>query len=146
MFEIINKLLGFKKLGALYGKLKPESKECVDFCNEYKALIIQGKLHCIPIHIPNEVSGNKNKVFGTILSAQGKVRGCADYVFIKKDKCIFIEFKSGNNRQTQNQIFFEEWSKLLQIPYYIVYSKFEALEVLNKEGFISDINENKSKQ
>lgn len=116
--------------------LKPEQQECVNFATQCKNYSIEGNLNAVWFHVPNEISNNRQPRFGMMLKAMGKINGAPDYVFISSKKSCFIEFKVKNkktsSKQSDDQKNFEEWCEKFKIPYFVVYSADEGIEILKK--------------
>ncbi len=89
------------------------------------------------LHIPNQISGNKNPIFGSLLKRMGKLPGAPDYVFIWRKKVGFIEMKTPKGPLSKEQKTFRDECERLEIPYSICRSIDECLNVLTKWGFLS---------
>lgn len=66
----------------------------------------------------------------------GKINGIPDYLVVRSDKSLGLEFKVGKNKQSYSQQLVEKWFDHEEIPYYVVRSKEEAIDVLSREGFL----------
>lgn len=66
----------------------------------------------------------------------GKVPGMPDYVFMKEDGVIGIEFKTEKGKISSNQERVKTLFDQEKIPYYIVQKSNDALDILKKHGFI----------
>lgn len=86
-------------------------------------------------------AGEKRSLMtGALLKAKGLKPGKSDYEFkqIRGNIAhhLYIEFKFGKGKQSDNQIAFEKTCKASNEKYYVVYSVEEAIDILKKEGFI----------
>lgn len=119
-------------------KFLPEEKECFEFWTWYVEYKTKGKIKGIGTHVAHQVSNNKSPVFGQKLACMGKIRGIPDYIFIKEDKGLGLEFKVGKNKLSVAQLTVQGWFVQENIPYYEVRSKEEAVDALRREGFVND--------
>lgn len=118
-------------------KLKPEALECVCFFQEIIALALEGKLKGMFTHVANEIPSKNNIHFHLVQKYMGKISGFADYIFFKHDKTLLIEFKSDKGKLSPDQKRLQEWAEAENIPFSIVRSKTEALNLLKQHGFLS---------
>jgi hypothetical protein len=116
----------------------PEEKECFEFWTWYVEQKVKRNIKGIGTHIAHQVANNKSPLFGQKLACMGKVRGMPDYIFIKNDKGLGLEFKVGRNKQSLHQGIVQLWFEEEAIPYYVIRSKEEAIDALQREGFIID--------
>lgn len=116
----------------------PEEKECFEFWTWYVEHKVKGKIKGIATHIAHQVANNKSPLFGQKLACMGKVKGMPDYIFMKRDKSLGLEFKVGKNKLSLSQGAVQMWFDQEGIPYYEVRSKEEAIEYLYREGFMND--------
>jgi len=113
------------------GKAKgEETNQCIAFWADIRAALLEQRLRAIVLHIPNEFGGGKNKTFGALLYAMGKVAGAPDYVFIWDGGALCLEFKSPGKDLNPNQRLFKQWCEWAGIPYFKVYSAAEAKSIL----------------
>ncbi len=119
-------------------RLQPEEKECFDFWCWYVDQKVKGNIKGIGTHVAHQVANNRSPLFGHKLALMGKIRGIPDYLFIKSDKGLGIEFKAGKNKQSVSQQQIERWFSDEKVPYYLVKSKEEAIDALQREGFINE--------
>jgi len=64
------------------------------------------------------------------LKKMGMTPGVSDLVIIKYGRAYFLELKSGRNKQTVNQIRFEEWVARCGAKYHCTNSYDNAINVL----------------
>lgn len=107
----------------------------VEFANSLRSLSLENKFKGIWVHVPNEVSDNKNKIFGLNLLAKGKIPGMADFIFIRPGKGILIELKTPKGKLSENQKNVQKWCEEQQVIYRVARSCTEGLNILNEEGF-----------
>lgn len=69
--------------------------------------------------IPNESSNKKEMMFKKSI---GLLSGASDLIVLMQNRCIFVEVKNENGRQSDNQKEFEARVKELGFEYYIVRS------------------------
>ena len=108
-------------------------REFVQFCT---TLTLQNRLKAVWTSIANENSNNKHPVFGSMLKSLGKIKGAPDMVFLWKDGCGFIEFKSPKGKLSTNQKVFKDWCGSLQVKYKLARSCVEATEILVEWGVL----------
>lgn len=77
-------------------------------------------------------------MFGQKLACMGKVKGMPDYIFIKEDKGLGLEFKVGKNKLSLSQQYIQMWFDSENIPYYEIRSMQEAIDTLKREGFLNE--------
>lgn len=109
----------------------------VEFANTLRSLSLENRFKGIWVHVPNEVSDNKNKVFGMNLLAKGKIPGMADFIFIRPDKGILVELKTPKGKLSENQKYVQAWCEEQGIVYKIARSCAEGLAILKEEGFLN---------
>lgn len=114
----------------------PEEAECFKFWTWYVENKVKGNIKGIATHIAHQIANRKSPTFGKKLACMGKVNGMPDYFFIKEDKAIGLEFKIGKNKQSLSQQLVEKWFNQENIPYYIIRSKEEGVDTLQREGFV----------
>lgn len=128
------------KTSPLYGRIKisEEHRECIRFSNFCKASSLDGSLKGIWFHVANETGDNTKKVFGALLRSMGKICGIADYVFLSKNGCGCIEFKTEARYKSKeyglsdSQQLFKRWCEKQEIPYVVVCKTEEAIEFLKE--------------
>ena len=79
----------------------------------------------------------RNIITGALLKAKGTKKGVPDFLILKRQKTttkiIWLEVKTGKNKQTQEQIDFEnKISGMYNEDYYVIHSIQELKEVLKK--------------
>lgn len=139
-------LFSLFKTASLYGRIKisEEHRECIAFTNFCKAESLGGSLKSVWFHVANETGDNTKKVWGALLRCMGKICGVSDYVFLTKGHNLCIEFKSESSYKSKNhglspsQLLFKQWCEACEIPYYIVSSCKEAIQVLKDEGLLKE--------
>lgn len=114
-----------------------ETQICIALINQLTLLKTLNQTEGIWIHIPNEISGNKNPIFGSLLKKMGKLKGAPDYVFIWRKKVGFIEVKTEKGKLSEYQKDFEGQCERLEIPYAMCRSVEECLAKLSEWGFLS---------
>ena len=120
-----------------------EDSICIDFVSQLEFFDRINKTNGIFLHIPNEIEKVANFKFGSRQKRMGKVSGAPDYVFLMQNKTICIEVKkpktesSPKGTQSEHQKNFEDRCSKFKIPYYVVYSSKEGIDILYKEGFLS---------
>lgn len=119
-------------------QLKPEARECVAFASFCRANSLTGDLSAVWFSVPNEFSGNKRPVFGTLQSAMGRINGAPDYIFMWGNGCGFIEMKSATGKMQPNQKIFKAWCEQNNVAYEICRSSEEAVNVLRKWKCLND--------
>ena len=119
------KMINLKKIG-------PETRLAMEVASNLKVWSISGELNAVWFHVENEgsYSRNINPLYGTLLKSMGKMSGTPDYVFMSQDKSGFVELKSSSGKLSENQILFQKWCKLNNVPYEIVHSLEELKKVL----------------
>lgn len=110
----------------------------IEFAEQLRTLSGLNQLNGIFFHVANEISSNKNPVFGAKLRKMGKIAGAPDYVFMWENGCGCIEMKYGKRPQSTSQIEFEAWCKEHSVKYEVCRSVASAFEVLEKWGFVKN--------
>jgi hypothetical protein len=113
-----------------------EDQICIDFFDTLKQLHKFNQLNGIFFHVPNEISGNKNPVFGAKLKRMGKISGVADYIFMWGNDCGCIEMKTEKGKLTANQLEFQEWCQTNNVKYQVCRSSSKAIDCLVEWGFV----------
>lgn len=88
-------------------------------------------------HVANEIANGKHPVFGAKLKKMGKKAGIADYVFMYSDGCFMVEVKA-KSPQTKAQKEIEKECLDKNIPYFIVHSLDELIQVLKDMHIVKD--------
>ena len=117
-----------------------ENTICTAFVNQIKFLQQmnqQAVEELIYFHIPN--GGSRKSAFeGYNFKKMGLLPGVADYIFMWRSgsltKVGFLEFKTQKGKQTTSQKEFEKQSNALNIPYELVRSEKEGIDILIKWG------------
>ena len=81
--------------------------------------------------VPN--GGYRKGFGGEILRREGVLSGVSDLIIISKNKVIFIEMKYGTNKQSPNQITFQEKVESLGFKYYLCNSFDEFKQICKNE-------------
>ena len=68
----------------------------------------------------------------------GLINGVPDFVFISKNKALFIELKTEKGRLSESQIYFRDWCTDEQIDYYVARSVEEVTDILKRNKLLSD--------
>ena len=118
------------------GNLKGEDLLCSEFVAQCVSLTLEGSLKGIFFHVGNENTNTRG--MNSKLKALGRIPGVPDYVFINKNKTIFLEFKSEKGKQTINQMAFEAWCLEIGISYFIIRSIEQAIKILQDNKFLDD--------
>ncbi len=82
----------------------------------------------------NVNEGKRGYVDGSNLKKAGMTAGVADLEFIIDGRAHFIEVKAPNEKQTKQQIEFENDCLRCKVPYVVVYSLGEAVKLLSAWG------------
>lgn len=109
-----------------------EDTICIDFVSVLNSYIQIKKPNFVYFHVPNEISSNKNPIFGAKLKKMGKTNGVADYIFLWENGSGCIEFKAGKNGLTESQKTFSENCSKFKIPYEVARSVDEGINILKK--------------
>lgn len=128
-----------KKIG-----IGQEGKMHKDFANIIKQYEGYKQLNCI--RWSYDASGERRTaITGALLKAKGLKGGKPDYEFIGKGyinkipvACyLYLEFKFGKGKQSENQKEFQKSIKgLNNVAYYVVYTIEEAIKILIDHGII----------
>lgn len=79
----------------------------------------QGEIICVP----NEVTHYSSNKW----QAVGVRKGCSDVIVVMKNKVLFIEFKTPQNKQSYEQLGFQRSIESLGFQYYVVRSLDEFI-------------------
>lgn len=81
--------------------------------------------------VPNGVKLGGGIPYYNSLLRQGFKTGVSDLVVVLKNKVLFLELKVGKNKQSENQILFENSIKTCNVvSYYVIKSLEDLQEVL----------------
>ena len=137
-----------------------EERECKDFHYRLKCMLHYGEIPKVfgYTHSPNERFNPGGKASGKFyahlakLEAMGVRKGYPDYVFHFKDNkgVLYLEFKTwtkdaqgktvSKGYLTPEQKLFQQECLEFNIPYHVVYSKEEAIEILQSHIKLLYIN------
>ena len=103
---------------------------------------LDNKLKGIWFHVPNESVVSKENKLKDILRIQrkhcmGLINGVPDFVFISKDKTLFIEMKTEKGRLSESQIYFRDWCVDEQIDYHIARSIDDVKDILIRHKLLT---------
>ncbi len=103
---------------------------------------LDNNLKGIWFHVPNESVVSKENKLKDILRIQrkhcmGLINGVPDFVFISKDKTLFIELKTEKGRLSEYQLYFRDWCADEQIDYYIARSVEEVTDILKRNKLLT---------
>lgn len=103
---------------------------------------LDNKLKGIWFHVPNESVVSKENKLKDILRIQrkhcmGLINGVPDFVFISKNKTLFIELKTEKGRLSEYQLYFRDWCADEQIDYYIARSVEEVVDILQRNKLLT---------
>lgn len=77
----------------------------------------------------------RSAITGALLKSKGTKKGVPDYmIFLKNGYILWIECKVGKNKQTQEQIDFENMIKDFNNQFYYVVYTLEDLDNIFKQG------------
>lgn len=111
-----------------------EKDICKDFWLQFTYLVQFNILkNVVGFHIPNERITSDKKAFAyyASLKSQGLVSGVFDYIFMRDDKVVFIEFKRNEKLSfSKHQKDFAERLSKANIPYLLTSSVDEAIDFL----------------
>jgi hypothetical protein len=118
-----------------------ESALCQQFVKflvelERVELFSYGGSPVIWFHVRNEFTGSYNPVFGRTKKKEGVKAGVADYIFLWKNGCGCLEFKSKSGTLSSSQKQFQSDCKKSQINYAVARSPQEGLNVLQSWGIL----------
>lgn len=82
--------------------------------------------------VPN--GGRRDAVTGAMLKAEGATAGVSDLIILLPKKPVFVEVKTKNGRQSENQIEFQKRVERLGFEYYIWRSVDDAVKWKNERG------------
>jgi hypothetical protein len=99
------------------------------------------QLNCLPWSY-NAAGEKRSITTASLLKEKGLQKGHPDYYFYGKDdnnyvKVVFIEFKYGKNKQTEEQKEFQDsFIGVNNAYYYVAYSVEEAINILKQHNLI----------
>lgn len=103
---------------------------------------LDNNLKGIWFHVPNESVVSKENKLKDILRIQrkhcmGLINGVPDFVFISKNKTLFIELKTEKGRLSEYQLYFRDWCVDEQIEYYVARSVEEVTDILKRNKLLT---------
>lgn len=131
-------------------KLGEEDRTAYGFANTLRAATLAGSLKAVWTHPANELGGMTTKrktpegfratvpPIVALAKALGLITGASDYLFLWKDGCCAIEFKSATGRLSSSQRDFRDWAAMHDVPFHLVRSEEEGLAVLRQHGVLQD--------
>lgn len=125
-------------------KLGPEDAEAYRFAQDLRQAAIEGRLLAVFTHPANELAGMGKVTKGVfrvavqvaVARALGLITGSSDYLFLHSTGSLAMEFKSATGKLTEGQSDFRDWCRALEVPFHVVRSREEALDVLRKAGLL----------
>lgn len=101
------------------------------FYTSHKEFISDKNYKGIALSIPN--GGIRNPIDVVMLKKEGMLTGASDVVIILPDgKVIWMEFKTSGGVQSQKQKDFCSVLQILGHKYYLVWSAFEATQIMKE--------------
>lgn len=102
---------------------------------------LENKLKGVWFHVPNESVVSEDKKQVDIIrikrkQCMGLINGAPDFVFITKDKTIFIELKTETGRLSESQKDFKEWCHDEGIGYFIGRSVADVIDILRNNKIL----------
>lgn len=139
--NILNKIRLLSKICNL-PNLKGEDALTNKIAMNLTGYTLDNKLKGIWFHVPNESVVSKENKLKDILRIQrkhcmGLINGVPDFVFISKDKTLFIEIKTEKGRLSESQIYFRDWCVDEQIDYYVARSVEEVTDILQRNKLLT---------
>jgi hypothetical protein len=112
----------------------PEDRECLDFVMWLRQETIEGRMPYVWFKVPNEYSGMDKPLFGIKMWWLGRVPGCADYIFMGKEKSFCIEMKAETKnyrgKLSERQELFHQWCSRNGVPYHVCYGSKQAQKIV----------------
>ena len=139
--NILNKIRLLSKICNL-PNLKGEDALTNKIAMNLTGYTLDNKLKGIWFHVPNESVVSKENKLKDILRIQrkhcmGLINGVPDFVFISKDKTLFVEIKTEKGRLSESQIYFRDWCVDEKIDYYIARSVEEVVDILQRNKLLT---------
>lgn len=124
--------------------LGPEDAEAYRFAQDLRQASLEGRLLAVWTHPANELAGVGKTVGGkfrvsvqsAIAKALGLITGTSDYLFLFRGGSIAMEFKAADGSLRSSQRDFRDWCLAMGVPFHVVRSRAEALEVLRGAGVL----------
>lgn len=138
----VTELMSRAKLPWSLGKKKfvvtPEQQLSVEFADELRKLVTNGRLKAVWCHVSNE--GQRGALTALLLKAMGLIPGSPDYWFIWQNKGCLIELKRPDQPLPKalkdNQAHFQLWAESENVPFYVHNTISGAMESLRREGLL----------
>lgn len=139
--NILNKIRLLSKICNL-PNLKGEDALTNKIAIKLTGYTLDNQLKGVWFHVPNESVVSKENKLKDILRIQrkhcmGLINGVPDFVFISKDKTLFIELKTEKGRLSESQIYFREWCIDEKIDYYVARSEEEVKDILIRNNLLT---------
>lgn len=116
-----------------------EDAICFEFVEFLENIKKYKEIDFIYLHVPNEISSNKNPAFGHKLKKLGKLPGAPDYIFMWDNDFGCIEFKTEKGKLSDNQKNFQTHCKLLNVKYEIARSCDQGIDILKEWGLLKGL-------
>lgn len=139
--NLINKIRLLSKICNL-PNLKGEDALANQIAMVLTGYTLDNQLKGVWFHVPNESVVSKENKLKDILRIQrkhcmGLINGVPDFVFISKEKSLFIEVKTDKGRLSESQVYFRDWSIDEKIDYYIARSVEEVKDILIRNKLLT---------
>jgi len=125
--------------------LGPEDREAYSFANDLRKATLEGRLRAVWTHPANELAAAKVGKGGKVVvpvgvaiaRALGLITGTSDYLFHWHSGGCAMEFKSKTGRLTQGQKDYRDWCDLARVPFHVVRSADEGMDLLRGYGVLT---------
>ena len=120
-------------------RLGPEESGSVEIANWLREITLNGRLHAMWMHTPNEMAGGTRtaKLRHAKALNMGMIPGWPDYTFFPQGPAVLCEYKVGKGRQNDNQISVQRWAQDTGLHYHLFRSREELEEILIKERVLT---------
>ena len=143
-FAFLLRLMSYTKLSRSL-KIGEEDREALTFANALRAATLEGRLDAVWLHPANELAGITRKTpkgYRTLpqvalARALGLITGTSDYVFLRSSGALAIEFKSARGSLRLAQRDFRDWCEARGVPFHVVRSAEDGLQILRDAGALS---------
>lgn len=133
-------LLNLMRHNPVRANLGPEDREAYRFANALRAATLDRQLCAIWLHPANELARapkGRLRLQAGIARGLGLMSGAPDYLFLWPTGCMAIEFKSQTGSLSPNQRHFRAWCEQERVPYHIVRSTEQGLDLLREAGVLT---------
>lgn len=119
-------------------RLGPEDAMAIPFANALRVHTLEGRLHAVWTHTPNELAGAARATpAAAIARAAGMITGASDYLFMWADGSGVLEAKSKSGSLSPAQKDWREWCAARDVRHAVFRTVEQGEDVLRTWGVLT---------